>query len=116
MGGRGGASSDTSAASVATGPVANASTVAVRAVETARNTSSYPYLGVGERTVADVRDALARQGITGRAEQDAALRAASRSGLIEIGSAVARYALTQREREGGIMMGGQVDELVSIRR
>src|SRR6185369_7922787 len=98
MGGRGGAPSETSAP--ASGPASTPAGIAVRALERAANTSAYPYLGAGERTVADVRDALSRLGIKGHAEQDAAIKAASRAGLIEVRSAIAAYELTRREIEG----------------
>jgi hypothetical protein len=113
MGGRGAAPSGASA--TASGPAGSASDVAVSAVNAAVNTSAYPYLGPGDRTVADVRDELSRRGITGRAEQDAALKAASRAGRIHISSAIAPYELTRREIEQGIMIGGQVDQIVSPR-
>jgi hypothetical protein len=97
------------------GPAVSGAAMAVAALESAVNTSSYPYLTADQRTVADIRDAMAARGVTDRGDQDAALKAASRAGLIDISSAIATYALTDREIARGIMLGGQVDHIVTPR-
>lgn len=115
MGGRGGPGGAPGVANAESSQVRTAVQAVVDALAEAHQTSSYPYLAPGYRMVADVRDAMARDGITDRSDQDAAIRAASRAGAVDVSTAVAGYLLTDREIDQGIMLGGVMDHVISRR-
>lgn len=69
----------------------------------------------GAVQVADLRDALAARGVTGRAAQDDMIRTAMRAGQVDVNSAMDKHHMTQRELDGGISLGGQIDHWINVR-
>jgi hypothetical protein len=111
MGGRGGKS--TAGGNVISAPIGDAVETVVRAIRVAPNTSTLP-LGANNRTIADIRDALAALGMTDRTDQNAALIAAQRAHRILLQPFIGKWMMTQREHDAAVHLAGEDQDYAII--
>lgn len=87
---------------------------AMRAYHDTVKTSDYPTGGPTMYVLADYRDALARQGITDRGDQDMVIKIAQRAHKLETSTAIARHWLTEREFQSGIDFGDVTNHMIEL--